>query len=318
MTVPSSTAAGSTPVTVLIPTRSRPDLLARALRAVWAQTYAGRITVLVIRDGGPEAGDVGILPRPVHPDRQFLHVVDNTSNPGSSAATRNVGLRLVDDPWVATCDDDDAWLPGRLAVQVADLSSHPRAMAAGGSLRVVTGRRRVVRRHPGCEVGMEDLLADRVIELHTSAMLYRTEALHEAGGWDETLPGSYAEDYDLLLKIARQSPIRVVRDVVADIYWAGQSYYFGRWTIIAEALTELLRRYPEFASVPRGRARIAGQVAFAHAARGDRAEARRWLASCWRDNPADPRGLLTAIVLSRAASADRVQAVLHAAGRGIC
>ena len=51
---------------------------------------------------------------------------------------------------------------------------------------------------------VQRLLADRIMELHPSAMLYRRASLQQVGGWDETLPGGYAEDYDLLLRLARQ------------------------------------------------------------------------------------------------------------------
>jgi glycosyltransferase involved in cell wall biosynthesis len=307
-------AAGAPAVGVTLATRDRFGLLARALDAIWAQSYAGPIDVVVVVDGDvPDRLD---LPEPADPSRQSLTVQVNQRTPGLCGA-RNTALDLVAADLLATCDDDDVWMPDRLAVQVAELEAHPDAVAVGGSIRIVRGETHVVRRAPMAEAGLDDLLADRIMELHPSAMLYRREALEKAQGWDESLPGGYAEDYDLLLRLARLGPLRLVHEVVADIEWNGGSYFFGRWRTIADALTELLRRYPEFEREPRGRARIEGQIAFAHAALGERGEARRWMRAAWRDRRGEPRVGLTALVLSRVVSADRIQATLHARGRGI-
>jgi GT2 family glycosyltransferase len=148
-------------------------------------------------------------------------------------------------------------------------------------------------------------------------MLYRLEALEKVGSWDETLPGGYAEDYDLLLRLAKHGKLRLVDEVMADIHWDGGSFFFNRWQMIADSLTLLLRRYPEFASSPRGRARIEGQIAFAHAATGSRAEARAWMRRAWRDNRREPRALLAGLVLARLITANGVQRLLHSQGRGI-
>ncbi|GAA1917119.1 hypothetical protein GCM10009737_18240 [Nocardioides lentus] len=301
-------------VGVTLATRDRFALLARALDAIWAQTYAGRLDVVVVIDG--EVPDVLDLPDPVAPERQSLTVQVNQRTPGLCGA-RNTALDLVSADLLATCDDDDTWAPDRVRRQVAELEAHAEAVAVAGSIAIVHDGVRTVREAPLREVLLADLLADRIMELHPSAMLYRREALEKVEGWDETLPGGYAEDYDLLLRLARIGTLRLVPEVVADIEWNGGSYFFSRWRTIADALDELLRRTPEFAGVPRGRARIEGQIAFAHAALGERAEARRWMRRAWRDRRTEPRVLLTAAVLLRLTSAERLQAALHRRGRGI-
>jgi GT2 family glycosyltransferase len=300
-------------VTVTIATRDRPALLARAVAAVWEQTYAGEIQIVVVYDGPVPAGSV--LPEPPSP-RHSLEVLTNLLQPGLAGA-RNTGLAAARHELVATCDDDDVWLPDRLALQVPALLEDVEAVAVGGSVRIVRGQRHVVRRAPRQEVRLGDLLDDRIMELHPSAMLYRLEALEKVGAWDESLPGGYAEDYDLLLRLAKHGKLRLVDEVMADIHWDGGSYFFDRWQMIAESLSLLLRRYPEFASSPRGRARIEGQIAFAHAAMGQRAEARAWIRKGWRDRRREPRLLLAGLVLTRLVTAHGVQRVLHARGRGI-
>lgn len=314
-------AAGGAPTTpvdgvsVLIATHRRDHTLARAVESVWAQTWTGRIDLVVVVDDGrrPEQVDV---PPPTHPDRQSLVVVANRRRPGLTGA-RNTGLELAEHALVATCDDDDAWLPGRLESQVARLAADPALVAVGGSVRIVRGDVHVVRRAPAPTIHLGDLLASRVMELHPSAMLYRRRVLDLVGGWDESIPGSYAEDYDLLLRLARTGPIGLVDEVVADVHWNGGSMFFSRWRTIAEALTELLARFPEFASSPEGRARISGQIAFAHAAAGDKASSRLWLRRAVADHWREPRVPLTALALTGVVSPGRLQGWLHRRGRGI-
>lgn len=302
-------------VSVVIATHRRDHTMVRAVRSVWEQTYEGPLDLTLVIDDErrPETVDV---PLPTHPDRQTLTVVANHRTPGLTGA-RNTGLELARRELVATCDDDDVWLPGRLESQVAALRREPDLLAVGGSVRIIRGDVHVVRRAPVHRVQLGDLLDSRIMELHPSAMLYRRRTVDVVGGWDETIPGGYAEDYELLLRLARTGPIGLVPEVVADIHWNGGSHFFSRWKTITEALTELLGRFPEFAASPRGRARISGQIAFAYAAMGDKASARVWMRRAWADNWREPRIALTGVALTGAVSPDRIQSWLHSRGRGI-
>ncbi|MDQ1104574.1 glycosyltransferase family 2 protein [Nocardioides zeae] len=302
------------PVSVAIATRGRTVTLRRALDAIWAQTYRGRIDVVVVIDDARAPADLG-LPAPLDPSRQSLRVVVNDRRPGVAGA-RNTALALAEHDLLATCDDDDAWLPGRLDCQVRALEADPAVLAVGGSVRIVRGDVHTVRRAPRHRVHLQDLLDSRVMELHPSALLYRTRPLRVVGGWNEDIPGGYAEDYELLLRLARGGPLGLVDDVVADVHWNGGSHFFSRWRTVSAALATLLGAFPEFAASPRGRARISGQIAFAHAAAGERAEARTWMRRAWSDNRREPRLALTALVLA-GVTPDRIQDALHARGRGI-
>lgn len=296
-----SNAAGG--VSVIIATHRRDHTMVRAVQSVWEQTYDGPIDLTVVVDDGRRPDQVEVPP-PIHPERQSLRVVANTRTPGLTGA-RNSGLELATHALVATCDDD-VWQPGRLESQVGALQQDPELLAVGGSVRVVRGDVHVVRRAPTDRVRLGDLLASRVMELHPSAMLYRRRAVDVVGGWDERIPGGYAEDYELLLRLARSGPIGLVPEVVADIHWNGGSHFFSRWQTIADALTELLGRFPEFASAPGGRARISGQIAFAYAGLGDRAASRMWMRRAWADNWREPRIGLTALALTGAVRADSI------------
>ena len=99
-------------VSVIIPTLNRPHMLVRAVRSVLAQTLA-EIEVVVVIDG-PDAATVSALKQFTDPRVRILALPENVG--GSDA--RNAGVRAAKGGWVAFLDDDDEWLPEKLARQL--------------------------------------------------------------------------------------------------------------------------------------------------------------------------------------------------------
>ena len=129
---------------------------------------------------------------------------------------------------------------------------------------------------------MTDLLQDRLTELHPSTFVMRRKAVIDGFGLvEEEIPGSYGEDYEFFLRAARSHPVVNVPQVGVTVLWSKGSYFTGRWTTIRSALPWLLDRYPEFAEVPAGEARVLGQIAFATAADHER-RAGRPMGACGR------------------------------------
>ena len=99
-------------VSVVIATRNRPRLLVRAVESALSQTVR-EVEVLVVLDGPqPEA-------------RTALEAVDDPRlrvcalpQPVGFAGALNAGVREARSSWIAILDDDDVWLPGKLAVQL--------------------------------------------------------------------------------------------------------------------------------------------------------------------------------------------------------
>lgn len=97
-------------ISVIIPTRLRPDLLARALRSVFAQTLPP-LEVIVVIDG-PDPATAALLA--AWPDPRLF--VLQTSGLGAGAA-RNLAAGAARGTWLAFLDDDDEWAPEKLAQQ---------------------------------------------------------------------------------------------------------------------------------------------------------------------------------------------------------
>lgn len=308
-----STQKASPTVSVVIPTRDRPELLRSALRAIIEQDYPGTIELVVVHDqSDPDTTLTGLSV----PGRS-VRVITNTRSPGLAGA-RNSGVLAATGELIAFCDDDDEWLPGKLRAQTAALAARPDAEFVCCGIRVSYDGRTVDRVLDRESISLAALLRDRMTELHPSTFLIRAAALRDGFGLvDEEIPGSYAEDYEFLLRAARSAPLINLTTPYVLVRWHKRSYFAQRWETISVALQWLLERYPEFASQPAGEARVTGQIAFAQAASGNRRGALRWARRTLARNPREPRAYLALAVASRALRADTVLRTLHRRGRGI-
>lgn len=299
-------------VSVVIPTRNRPRLLRAALATVRAQRYPARIETLVVHDRS--APDQTLARDDPH---RPVRVLSNQRTTGLAGA-RNTGILAASGELVGFCDDDDYWLPDKLTAQVAALASRPGAELVSCGIRVNYAGRQVTRSLPWAKVPLAALLRSRLTELHPSTFLMRRDAVLDGIGLvDEEIPGSYAEDYEFLLRAARRRDVANVTDPHVVVRWHQQSYFAQRWQTIAGALQWLLERYPEFASQPRGAARVCGQIAFASAAAGDRRVAAQWAARSLRHHPAELRGWLALAVAAGVVGAGTVARAAHRRGRGV-
>ena len=104
--------SNQTIVSVVIPTRNRPQIVARGVGTALAQTLQS-IEVIVIIDG-PDQETVNVLSQIVDPR---LRVIELSKNIGPSGA-RNTGVREAKGTWIAFLDDDDEWLPQKLERQL--------------------------------------------------------------------------------------------------------------------------------------------------------------------------------------------------------
>jgi glycosyltransferase involved in cell wall biosynthesis len=299
-------------VSVVVPTRDRPNLVVRAVQAIFAQRYEGPIEVLVVFDQSE--------PRPLdvasRADRS-IRVMENERSSGLAGA-RNTGILAAHKELVAFCDDDDEWFPDKLHTQVERFAGSPTATAITTGVVVEFHGHLTKRTAPTELVTFDMLLGSRIMELHPSTFLARRRDLVENDGLvDEHIPGGYGEDYEWLLRRARRGPVVAVRRPLAQIHWNGSSWFSARWDTIVDALMYLLERYPEFSRSRRGLARLRGQIAFAHAAARRQSEARRWAWRALRANPFERRAFAALAVSTGLVSARTILDAAHRYGRGV-
>jgi len=299
------------PVSVVIATRDRPQLLARAIAAVRAQDYPAPVQCVVVFDQAEP--DLALVQDA--PDRPVA-VVTNDRTPGLAGA-RNAGVEAASGELLAFCDDDDEWLPAKLRLQATRLAETGADVAVSG-IHVSYGGKTITRVPRPEDVTHAELLRRRVMEAHPSTVVVRRTAfLDKIGPVDEEIPGSFGEDYDWMLRAAEAGPIAVVAEPLVTVLWGQTSHFNRKWRTISDALQYLLRKHPGFADDPRGLARVQGQIAFAHAALGERPTARAWALRTLRNSWRERRAYLALLISLRLFSADRVLRLAHATGRGV-
>jgi glycosyltransferase involved in cell wall biosynthesis len=125
----------------------------------------------------------------------------------SMSGSKNAGFSLVQTPYVTFLDDDDVWLPGNLEEQLSVLEAHPSAAFAYGVTRCATDDL-----EPLPWTYPSPPLASGIVpeRLHLAypqlgVVLFRSEMIAEAGGFDSDIP--YYQDGDLMLRIAAKHEI---------------------------------------------------------------------------------------------------------------
>ena len=107
-------------VSVVIPTRHRPDLVVRAVKSALTQSLQA-IEVIVVIDGPDEETSAAL--EEIQDSRLCIKILPDNLGP---AEARNAGVREAKCRWVAFLDHDDEWLPNKLEIQLqlARTSTH--------------------------------------------------------------------------------------------------------------------------------------------------------------------------------------------------
>jgi len=299
----------ATAVDVVIATRNRPELLRRAIAGIVAQTVNCDITCHVVFDQCEP--DESLTSD--HPGRR-VRVLSNSHTPGL-AGGRNTGILAGSASMVAFCDDDDVWLPEKLEVQLAQMEAEQSDTSVTGIV-VEYEDRSVVRVPTADQLKLKHLVRHRVMAAHPSSVVVRRSALSRIGLVDEQIPGSYGEDFDWLLRAVQEGPISVVSQPLVRVRWGG-SQFSRQWQTIVDAIDYSLNKHAVFHRDPRALGRLYGRRAFALAAMGNRADARRAAVRTVRVAPREPRAYLAAAVAFRLVSAERLLHLAHRRGHGI-
>lgn len=278
-------------VGVVIPTHNRPALMRRALESVMKQGYEGRIHAVVVFDRCT-------LDQDLYQDdpARRVSVLANDRTPGL-AGSRNTGILSLESDLVAFCDDDDTWLDHKLVRQVDFIRGHS-ADFVTTAMRVDYQDRSVVRLAGRTEVTLADLARSRMAMLHSSSFLFRRDAMLGKQGFglvDETIPRSMAEDWDLLLRAARQRPIGHIDEPLVRVLWGQSSYFNDAWVDKNAACKWLIDHHPEIRADRKALGLQLGKLAFGYAALGDHGRAlhsaRQAIVANWQE-PRVPIALL--------------------------
>lgn len=212
------TATASPEVSVVIPTHNRSALLKAAVDSVLQQGF--RDHEIVVVDDGSTDDTVNVL-KGYDGRVRWLR----QPNRGASAA-RNAGVRASKGQLVAFLDDDDRFLPDKLAVQVHAMSENPEAgMSYTGAYLEDPAGHRLARVYEAWLTG--DIYRRLVWRgpyaspIAAPTVMVRRAVLDAVGGFDEAMP--VAEDNDLWRRIARRYPVLAIQQPLSVVRLRAES-----------------------------------------------------------------------------------------------
>jgi glycosyltransferase involved in cell wall biosynthesis len=201
-------------VSIIIPTRNRHEFLRRAITSVLEQTYQD--FELIVVDDASNDNTSQIVAEFKDPRIGFVR---HPHRKGGSAA-RNTGIANAKGRYLAFLDDDDEWLPEKLARQMAVLVAGPAELGCvyTGCVMVNRASGKIFNQYRPTKRGdlSHELLHENCVG-STSTMLLKRECLERVGGFDETLPS--CQDYDLWIRIAQEFEFEVISEPLFKYYF---------------------------------------------------------------------------------------------------
>lgn len=195
-------------VSIVITTHNRSGVLPRAIDSALAQTYPW-IEVIVVDDGSTDDTDA-VMARYVGADPRVVYVRHEQCKGGNAA--RNSGIRTAQGYFIAGLDDDDEFLPNRVAMLVA-AHSDSFAFIASRSLQISALRSVKTVYFPYVDLSM--LLWENVVG---NQVLIRRSVLIQAGLFDEDLVRY--QDHDMWLRVLTQFGVaRILPEVTQIIHY---------------------------------------------------------------------------------------------------
>lgn len=183
-------------VSVVIATYRRPQLLARAITSVLAQTM-NDLEVIVV-DDEPSDKTQAVAASFSEERVRYLRHEHNRGLP----AARNTGIRAARGRYIAFLDDDDQWISTKLERQLKLIEGHDAVLTAAYS---IDGR--VEKKFSGQRVTEDDLRRGNFFD--PSSLLVRADLIRSLM-FDESL--RVGEDWDAFIRIAQRGRIAYIEE----------------------------------------------------------------------------------------------------------
>ncbi len=192
-------------VSVIMPTYNVEKYVEEAVNSILNQTFPDFEFIIV--DDGSTDRSTEILRSYTDSRIQLLF---NKKNEGNYPA-RNRGCRLAKGKYIAVMDADDIALPERLEKQVEFMEQNTDVLACGTAYRLMDRNRVIVE-----PTEWDDI---RYILMKTFCMLHPTllirKSIMKQVGYYKT-ESRYAEDYNLVLRLARNGKIANITDILVN------------------------------------------------------------------------------------------------------
>jgi glycosyltransferase involved in cell wall biosynthesis len=181
-------------VSVVIPTRDRPDMLREALDSVRAQTFANYEIIVVVN--GPDNPQT---PKTLEVANAAGCAIVRIKQAGIGPALNN-GVKTARGQWIAFLDDDDVWVPGKLERQFA-VANAAAADVVFCDFYLVDEKGSVPNPplRPPPSQSVSEAMTIRDYGRGCSQALVKRSAILAVGGFDESV---VAPDWDLWVRLS--------------------------------------------------------------------------------------------------------------------
>lgn len=188
-------------VSVIIPTYKRSEFLERAIESALNQTYTN-IEIIIVDDNDPNSSFRIDTEKKMekYQANTKIRYIKNKSNLGGALA-RNEGIFKATGDFITFLDDDDIYLPEKIAIQVKfmvdnklDLSFTDVIFHNSDSILVDYREHYYIK-----QLANEELLKQHILHhlTPTATYMFKTEKVKKIGGFDDVQMG---QEFMLMLK----------------------------------------------------------------------------------------------------------------------
>ncbi|GHE80564.1 glycosyltransferase [Thalassotalea profundi] len=177
-------------VSVYIATHNRVNLLKRALNSVLAQTYKN-IEIIVADDGSKD--ETSQVIQEYIKDHKIVYV--KNEKPKGACSARNLAINIAQGEYITGLDDDDEFLPDRVA-HLVKLFEQGQYSCVASPYAEFTSNGLIERTLDDGDISLQKLLHSNVIG---NQILTKTTYLRDINGFDPQMPAF--QDYDTWVRL---------------------------------------------------------------------------------------------------------------------
>ncbi|MCP9296734.1 MAG: glycosyltransferase [Planktothrix agardhii LY1] len=199
-------------VSVIIPTKDRPEMLAQAIQSVLNQTFT-ELEIIVVNDGGVDVQSVisRLNTRGNIVYKKHEHTLERS-------AARNTGIRVARGKYIAYLDDDDNYYPNHIETLVKFLENSEYKIAYTDAVMAQQEKQNgeYVTVHRSVPYSL-DFDKDKILVSNCTpnlCLMHEKSCLNEVGLFDETL--STHEDWDLIIRLSRKFDIAHIKETTCE------------------------------------------------------------------------------------------------------
>jgi glycosyltransferase involved in cell wall biosynthesis len=199
-------------VSVIIPTKDRPEMLAQAIQSVLNQTFT-ELEIIIVNDGGV---DVQSVISRLNTKGNIVYKKHDRALDRSAA--RNTGIRAACGKYIAYLDDDDNYYPNHIETLVKFLENSEYKIAYTDAVMAQqekqNGEYVTINRSVPYSL---DFDKDKILVSNCTpnlCLMHEKSCLDEVGLFDETL--STHEDWDLIIRLSRNFDIAHIKETTCE------------------------------------------------------------------------------------------------------